>query len=153
MDLTIVISLVALGISIISILISLYNSDVDRRIQIEQIKGEMITLLTYRGVEILSHIKRLEMKPSEEKVELLKDLIKVAEGIVNVRQSIQKLPKLSPILGSFMIPDLYKIRNQIYDAEPIFDKLIEAIDNGDLMLIRQATDGLIERLFGKNGSN
>jgi len=51
------ISLIALGISIFSLLIALYNSDVDRRIQIEQLKGEMLTR-KYRNFHFLfGHIK------------------------------------------------------------------------------------------------
>ncbi len=146
------ISLIALGISIFSLLIAFYNSDVDRRIQIEQLKGEMLTRLTYRGVDIIGDIKKLEMTPSEETFELLKDLIKVAEGIGNIRQGIMQLPKTPPIFGSAIMPSLQRTLNDIDDAEPIFDKLSEDIANWDLKEVRQTTDNLLERLFGSDSS-
>ncbi len=142
----ITISLIALGISFISFLIALYNSHVDRRIQIEQLKGEVVTRLTYRGLEILAYIKEVKMKQPEETVELLDNLIKVAEEIVNVRQSLKKIPKLPFISFSAIIPQLHSIRNDIMDAEPIFDKLSKAIIDWDLFEMRECIDGLIKRL-------
>ncbi|MEA2096077.1 MAG: hypothetical protein U9P73_05220 [Candidatus Cloacimonadota bacterium] len=142
----ITISLIALVISFISFLIALYNSHVDRLIQIEQLKGEMVTRLTYRGLEILTHIKEIKTKPSEETVELLDDFIKVAEGIVNIRQRLKKFPKLPYIGGSAIIPELHSLRNDIVDAEAIFEKLNEAINNWDLLEMRESINGLLERL-------
>ena len=142
----ITISLIALVISFISFLIALYNSHVDRLIQIEQLKGEMVTRMTYRGLEILTHIKEVKMEPSEETVKLLNDLIKVAEGIVNIRQRLKKFPKVPFIGGSAIIPELHSIRNDIVDAEAIFDKLNKAVINWDLLEMRESIDGLIKRL-------
>ena len=111
-----------------------------------------LSSLTYRGVDIIGDIKKLEMTPSEETFELLKDLIKVAEGIGNIRQGIMQLLKTPPIFGSAIMPSLQRTLNDIDDAEPIFDKLSEDIANWDLKEVRQTTDNLLERLFGSDSS-
>ena len=151
-DLTIITSLFALGISIFSLLIALYNSHVGRQIQLEQLKGEIRTRLIYRAIEILTHIEKLGMKPSFETVGLQADLIKVAEGIVAIRQSLQEFPKLPLITSSFIIPLMHKIRNDVNDAEPIFDNLNASMAKLDLKKIRLAIDGLLERIVGPDSS-
>ena len=77
------IALIALGISVISLLISLYNSNIDRRVQLAQLKGEMETSLFHRITEMLSHIKELQ---KELEVEPTKDKIEILQAITNVSQ-------------------------------------------------------------------
>jgi hypothetical protein len=146
------ISVIALVVSIFSLIVALYNSDVDRRIKIEQLKGEMVSRLTSRGIEMLGYIKRLDMQKSEEADELSQNLMKVMEGLVNVRQSLKKSPKPPPFLASAIVPSLQRIRNDIEDAEIVFDKLNEAFADWDLKEIEQITDGLLERFFGSKNS-
>ena len=91
------ISLIALGVSIFSLIVALYNSEVDRRIQIEQLKGEMITRLTFRGIEMLGYIKQLENQKSEGADKLSQKLMKVMEGLVDVRQNFKTLFKTNSV--------------------------------------------------------
>lgn len=143
------ISLIALGVAIFSLIVALYNSDVDRRIQIEQLKGEMVTRLTSRGLEMLGYIKRLDMRKSEETDELSQKFIKVMEGLVEVRKGLKEFPRSPPFFSSFTVPGLQRIRNDVEDMEPIFDKLSEAFADWDLKEIESLTNGLLERFFGK----
>lgn len=146
------ISLIALFVSILSLLLSLYNSDVDRRIQIEQLKGEMTTRLTFRGIEMLGYIKKLDMQKPEVTDVLKKNLIKVVDGIIEARRNLRTYPKSSPFFGSDIFTSLQRMRNDIEDAEPVFDKLREAFTDCDLKSIEQITDGLIERFFGSKST-
>jgi hypothetical protein len=143
-----IISIGALFVSIISLVIAVYNFGVDRRIQIEQLKGEMVNRLTFRGIEILSHIDKLCRCGTEETCDRSKRLIKVSEGIVQVRKELKGLSRPPLFFVSSRVTELHQIRSEIQDAEPVFDKLNEAISDLDLEKIERITEGLASRLWG-----
>ena len=97
---------------------------------------------------MLSYIKQLENQKLEVADKLSQNLMKVMEGLVDVRQSFKNYPKPPPFFGSAIIPGLQRLRNDIEDAEPVYDKLREAFADGDLNEIEQLIDGLLERFFG-----
>jgi hypothetical protein len=154
MDLTpIDISLLALLVSVISLAVALYNTRVDRRIQLEHLKGEMMNRLTSRGIEILSHIEKLSLYPSEAVCEQCRQLIRVSEGIIEVRRVLKKFPELPLFPSSSALLQLQKARSSIEDAEPVFDRLGQAVSTLNLEEIGRISDGLVERLLGSSNSD
>ena len=144
------ISIAALIVSVISLMFAIYNFGVDRKIQFEQIKGELIYRLTFRGIEIISHIEKLCKCEAEEACERSKKLMKVSEGIVQIRKDLRELSKPPLFFVSSNVTELQQIRSEIQDAEPVFDKLNEAVSDLDFANIEKITKGLIERLWGSS---
>lgn len=146
----IAISIIALAVSIVSLIIAFYNSHIDRRIQVEQIRGEMVNRLTIRGVELIAAIEKIEIEQTDEAVEILQTLLRVVQEMTDMRRRLKELPVIPPVLGSAVIPDLYRIRSEIEDMDPIFEALSKAIANKDLKEIRLGANGLLERICGSD---
>ena len=144
MEATTIISIIALIISFISILISNFNFNIDRQIQVEELKGKIITNLTYRGLDIVDHIENINN--IEENYNIIKDLKTIAEKINYLRGKVEKFYKPSNLLGSRIIPKLYSIKNQLNDMEPVFNRLKQSVDEGNMEYVRNNVDGLIKRL-------
>ena len=144
----IIISLVALGVSIISILFSMHNSGVNRQIQLEQLRGNIITRLTIRGIEIGAIAQKL-LSQNPEQIKIIKILTEVGEGILDVRKKIKSMFP-APFFTGWLTINLYKIKSDFEDSEYIFDNLKKAIDEADYKEAQTITEGLHERFFGKN---
>ena len=147
----IVISLVALGVSILSFIIATYRAAVDRRLQWEQLRGDIRVRLTSRGVELLTLIEELRRFPGDESFTLTKKLICIAEGIIDIRQKLKRMEVPPLFFTSALITRFAPIKSNLDDAEPIFDKLRSEIMQSNFSYAIMTADGLLERVYGSSG--
>ncbi len=146
------VSISALGVSILSLLISVYRAGVDRRIQFEQRRGEIKTRLTFWGVDILSLIEGLKNPPSIDTIPVMQKLLSVANALVDIREQIQRLsvPVWLPV--SLFAVNFQKIRNDTADLEPLIDELRRETKNRNFAKVNEIANGIIHRLTGQKES-
>ena len=144
------ISLVALGVALVSLILSAHRGAVDRRLQLEQLRGEMRVRLTSRGVDLLSMIDALRQDNPPEGDSLIGKLVKVARGLVDVREDLRDLRMPFFVPASLFATNFQRIRDDIEDAEPVFKRLRRAIDERNFAEASQIADGLLERVYGRD---
>jgi hypothetical protein len=142
------ISLAALGVSMLSLWVSISRAAVDRRLQWEQMRGGMQTTLTAKGVELLTLIEELRRFSDDETLPLVDKLIRIAEGTVDIRQRLKRLGSPPFFSASHLTVELAPIKHDLDEAEPIFDKLRSTIAESKFSEAHRVADGLIERLYG-----
>src|SRR6185437_1752975 len=149
----ITISIAALTASFLSLIISTYRAAVDRRLQWEQIRGDMQSRLTSRGVELLTLIEELNRFPGDETSDLIRKLIRIADGMVNIRQRLKEMKTPPWFYTSVLVTEVAPIKSELDEAEPVFDKLRSEIMGSHFPRASLTADGLIQRLYGSETKN
>lgn len=149
----ITISLIALAVAIAGLLLSSYRAAVDRKLQWEQLRGSIHTQLTSRGVEVLTMIEELRHLRTNEVADLTGKLIRVAQGLVDIRKKLKEMEKPPWFLTSTLITRLAPITSDLDDAEPIFETLLAAIREANFARASVIEDGLVGRIYGCKGQN
>lgn len=144
----IIISLIALAISIASVLFSMHNAGIDRRIQFEQLRGNMIIRLTIRGIEVATITQTL-LGQNTKQIKTVKMLTEIAKGIVEIREKLKSMT-IPPFFINTLTQSLYSIKSDIEDCEYIFDNLKKAVEESDFNEVQIIVTGLHERIYGKN---
>jgi hypothetical protein len=147
----IVISLIALAVSILSLIISSYRAAVDRRLQWEHLRGSVRTQLASRGVELLTLIEELRRFPGDESITLIGKLIQIAEGIIDIRRKLKEMEAPPLFFTSALVTRFAPIKSDLDDAEPIFDKLRSDIMESNFSEANKVADGLLVRIYGAGG--
>jgi hypothetical protein len=147
------ISLIALAVSIASLAISSYRAAVDRRLQWEQLRGSVLARLTSRGVELLTLIEELRRFPGDETFAITRKLIRIAEGLVDIRQRLKRMESPPLFYTSAFVTRFAPIKSEVEDAEPVFDKLRSEVMQSDFSHASLTADGLIQRFYGSKDAN
>jgi hypothetical protein len=147
------ISLVVLVVSIASLAISSYRAAVDRRLQWEQLLGSVLARLTSRGVELLTLSEELRRFPGDETFAITRKLIRIAEGLVDIRQRLKRMESPRLFYTSALVTRFAPIKSEVEDAEPVFDKLRAEIMQSDFSQANLTADGLIQRFYGSKNAN
>jgi hypothetical protein len=147
------VSLIALAVSIASLGISSYRAAVDRRVQWEQLRGSILARLTSRGVELLTLIEELRRFPGDETFAIIRKLIRIAEGLVDMRQRLKRMEAPPLFYTSELITRFAPIKSEVEDAEPVFDKLRSDIMQSNFSEASLTADGLIQRFYGSTSAN
>ncbi|MBU4201009.1 MAG: hypothetical protein KKG09_03165 [Verrucomicrobia bacterium] len=142
-------SITALAISILSLLISLYRAGVDRRIQLEQLRGEMRTRLTSWAVDVLSMIEGLKNYPSPETVRTMEKLLDLAKATTDIRHGIQHLSVPICIPASLFAVEYHRLKNDTEDLEPLFNALSKEMEQSNFTKVNDIADGIIYRLVDR----
>ncbi len=140
------ISLIALIVSIISLLISSYRAGVDRKLQWEQLRGSVHSRLTSHGVELITMIDELRQLHTDEAEGLAKKLILIGQGIVDVRKRLRKMERPPLFQTSALITKVAPIKSDLDDAEPVFEELNTAIRKANFSKASEIADGLLKRI-------
>lgn len=130
----------ALGfcVSLTSLLLSIFNKQVDKKIQFEQVRGEIRTMLTSRGIEALEVMDKLNYSPVH--IELIDKLHRLLKGMVYVRTTLQDLKYPAVV-------ELQKILSDVKDMEPVFESLFAKANSGDWSGANVVINGLLQRYF------
>lgn len=142
------ISLIALVVSIISLLMSSYRAAVDRNLQWEQMRGAIQVRLTARGLDMLTVLEEVRRSSKVEATDLSRKIIRVVDGLVDMRKKLMEMETLPRFTASNCIIRLTSIKSSLDDADIIFDKLQASILDGNLSDASSNADGLLERLYG-----
>jgi len=142
------ISLIALGVSIFSLAMSSHRAAVDRRVQWEQLRGAIQARLTARGLDMLTMIEEVSRSSTDQATDLTKKLMRIVEGLVDIRKRLKNMEELPPFTVSYCITGLAPIKSELDDADLIFDVLGASIREGKFSEASTAADGLLERLYG-----
>ncbi|MDP8211772.1 MAG: hypothetical protein P9X22_00590 [Candidatus Zapsychrus exili] len=145
----IIVSWIAICISVFSVWFSIRNANTNRIMHLNNIRGEIVTQLTIVGLELLSNIKSLlkYSNPDLDTIEILKEL---AEDIVKIRNNFKLEAFGSPSLKVIdkYAKDLSAIKIDWDDSIHIFEKLTQAVNAKDMESVKQCTKGLHERFHG-----
>ena len=144
----IIISLIALGVSISGLVISTRRSAVDRQLQWEQLRGGVMSRLTSRGGELLTFIEELRRFPGDETVALIQKLVRIAEGVVDMRERLKRMGEPPLLSVSARITRFAPIKSDLDDTEPVFDMLRSEIMQSHFSRASTTADGLVQRLYG-----
>ena len=147
----IVVSVSALGVSIVSLLITAYRGGVEHRLQWEQMRGRAHTRLTSRAIELLTIVEDLRQVDSVQANAVIQRLVAVMQGLVEMRTSLKGMKSLGWFWPSLLSTKLEPIVSELDDADVIFDALGVAVQKRDLIEARTIADGLIERIYGSKG--
>ena len=159
MDSTII-SVIALVISIISFAISIYQSGIDRNLQFEQLRGNLLNELTAKGLKLATETQQLlaqiENNPEDQvqkKLEVVRKLTRIAEGFIEMRKSLKALESPPFFSTSKLLTKFTPIESELNDLEIIFDELFKSLKNKNLNDVNSSADGIIKRLFGSSSKN
>jgi len=144
------ISLIALAVSVGSVLFSIHIAGLNRRMQFEQVRGNLTTRLTIRGLEIITLVHKLRSQEPRQ-IKIMEILGKVADGIIIVREKLQTL-SAPPFFTGTITLGLINIKSDIDDSEHIFDTLKKAFENSDYQMMETIATGLLERFWNKKSS-
>lgn len=131
------ISFFALGISILSLVLTVNREMVDRQHQCEQLRGEIIARLTARGVQLLSMIRDLMgaggtcEEPGAIKCTCVHSMSDLLGRMTEVRERLRRLPTPRFGFASSTLLTLRRIRSDLDDAEAVFDDLQENMTAGN----------------------
>jgi hypothetical protein len=142
------ISLVALSVSGISLYLSTPRAAVDRKLQWEQLRGNVLAKLTARGLELITLIQELMSSPSEEIVNLIHKLIQISKGIVSMREGVTRMEIPPSFRTSALLTRYAPIKTQLDNADLIFDKLKIAVRKKNMTEASELADGLYKRFYG-----
>ena len=141
------ISLIALCVSILSLLISVFQMRVDRGLQWEQLRGSLQTRLTIRCIEILALVDKITLNINPDSLSLIQKLTRMVEELVALRRDFRGLKNLG-IGKTLLLTKITAIKSDLDDADPVFDKLRLEISENDLVKANKTADGLLQRIFG-----
>jgi len=146
----IVISVAALAVSTLSLAMTLLTAAVNRRLQWEQMRGEIVNRLTARGIEISMAVHTLRARNDPLTKPLTHQLIQVLEGLVGIRTRFRnmKLPAIFPY--SMILTRMTPIKYEIDDVDPVFESMRSSIDDGNLEEAKKNADGLLRRFYGSS---
>jgi hypothetical protein len=145
---SIVISIAALLISLINLISSLSRSGLDRRLEYEQMRGRIQAKITFQGLELLSMVEELQLIDSTEAHELLRKLLRIMEGLTDMRRKLAELESQPAFGTSLLIGRLSTVVSSVDDTEPVFEQLRVAMRIPDLPKALRVADGLLDRILG-----
>ena len=144
---SITLAIIAIFISSASVLLSLYTFFLNRKLDYSQICGELRVWLTSKAIEVLAMLDALHKNKKHR--ELYKKLLKIAQGMVKIREELKDHPKRIGYFAPFLITRLSELRHDVNESAPVFESLKDAFDNKDLNKMSGISDGLIERFYGR----
>ena len=112
-------------------------------------RGSIHTRFTSRGVEVLTLIDELQSSNDEEAKILIKKLIRVLDGIVDTRKSLEGLISPPLFAPSLFMTKLSEIKSDIDDSDPVFEDLKIKLREKNYTKANLIADGLLGRILGK----
>jgi hypothetical protein len=97
---------------------------------------------------MLTMIEEVRRFPPDEATELREKLIRIAEGLVDMRKKMKDMETPPPFTVSYSIIGIAPIKSDLDDADLIFDGLRVSIREGKCSEASRKADGLLGRLYG-----
>ena len=149
---SVLISIAALIISLISLLISFYRAGIDRRIQLDQARSQATIKLTTWCVDILPLIEEMRKMQFNNKEKSITKLLELATAIVCVRDRLQHLQFNKWIPASLFAVEIHKLKNDVEEIEPLFKCMLRAYKDNNINCVVEYAEGIIGKVAGK-GNN
>lgn len=165
----VVISLIALTVSIISLVVSVRRAAVDRLLQLEQLRGELRFRLTANALTVselgeqlirlakkllesyqMRHNDHLTQK-AEECIEASKYLLELSRHMVGMRADLEGFRFPSEDVN-FAIVKLTAIKSDIKDFEVVLERLPKAVQDENFKEAISIANGLLNRLIGQSNT-
>ena len=93
-------------------------------------------------------VQELLRFPTDEVSDLVDKLMRVAGGLMDIRQTVEEMKTPPLFLTSVLITSYAPIKSDLDDADPIFERLRAAIQQSNFAEASRLADGLLQRLYG-----
>jgi hypothetical protein len=144
---TLVVSLVALVLSVVNFVLYFLKGNVDRRLQYQHVHSEAMLDLTNMAVALLSHVESLASDQSCDSCTARSTIIQAITGLTGLRERLRKMS--APKIGSSLVlPDLDQIRNDIKEMDPTVQDIGRSVAAGKSVQARRVAELLLDRIHG-----
>ena len=147
------ISIVSLLVAVSSLGVVIARGHVDRRMQVEQLRGETIQQLTALAVDLLSAVEAMCPACSETSEAACSSLTQVITGLAGIRERIRilKVPAIGSV--SSLMLNFRRLRDEVEELAPFVARLHEAARAGFSEDVERTSEMLLERIHGQRFQN